>query len=196
MHKKHVKESARRVKIPNPERLANIALHYLSRYAASEASLRRVLENRLRRTAMRDPAFAQDHEKQKQLRAAIETIIERHRKSGALNDVAYAETRTRSLRRAGRSRRAIQRALGVKGVSGETIDAAIMQNDEDNGDPESAEMNAAIKLARRRRLGPYRAGATDAARHLKDMAAMARAGFSFQIIRKVLGGDAMEEDIF
>jgi SOS response regulatory protein OraA/RecX len=54
----------RTFKKPTPERLANAALYYLSRYAASEASLRRVLENRVRRAAMRDEAFAADREAQ------------------------------------------------------------------------------------------------------------------------------------
>lgn len=195
MYKKHVQKSSRRVKIPTPVHLANVALTYLSRYAASEASLRRVLDNRLRRAILQDPVFAHDHEKQDQLRTAIETIIEGHVKTGALNDTAYAEIKARGLRRAGRSRRAIHRALGVKGVDGAAIAHALMQTDSES-DPETAEVKAAIKLARRRRLGPYRSGTTDATRHMKDMAAMARAGFSLNTIRKVLGSEAVEEELF
>jgi regulatory protein len=181
-----MRKTARPVKIPSAQRLANIALHYLSRYAASEGSLRRVLQNRIRRAAMRDAVFCQDTDKQNQLRLDIETIIEKHRKTGALNDVAYAEVKTNSLRRSGKSRRAIEQKLQLKGISKPIIANALQGEDEDQ---EVLEMKAAITLAKKRRLGNFRVGTTDPDRHKKDIAVMARAGFSLNVIRKVLGGD-------
>jgi regulatory protein len=182
----------RKPKPLTPDRMANIAVYYLQRFAASEESLRRVLQNRMRRAALRDPVFAADFDKQKKLHLVIETIIEKHVKSGALNDKAYAEVKTLSLRRAGRSRRAIQQKLGQKGVKRDLITRALDEYDGDN-DPEEIELKAAQSLARRRRFGPYRKTETDEDRHRKDVASMARAGFSFAIIKKVLGGEVEEE---
>ena len=47
---------------------------------------------------------------------------------------------------------------------------------------------AAHALARRRKLGPYRPGERSAYRE-KDLAALARAGFSFGIAREVIDGE-------
>jgi len=197
-----------RVKIPTPERLSNVALHYLGRFAASEQSLRKVLQNRIRKAAMADPGFAADSERQTQLRAAIETIIEKHRRTGALNDKAYAEMKVRGLRRAGKSARAISQKLAAKGVGREVAAASLGGGEESEGDPEADELKAARIFARRKKLGPFRAAsattsavsaASDMQRKAaaqKDMAAMARNGFSYDVIRKILGGDATDEEDF
>lgn len=192
MHKDRMRKQPRPVKIPSASRLANIALYYLSRYAASEDSLRKVLQNRIRKAAMRDKDFAQEYDKHKQLYLDIETIIEKHRKSGVLNDTAYAEGKVLSLRRSGKSSRAIQQKLQLKGIGKQIIAEAL----ETDGDPEEIELKAALMLAKKKRLGPYRAGETDAARHKKDIAAMARAGFSLTHIRKILGGEVPDEEGF
>jgi len=192
MHKDRIRKTQRPIKIPSAQRLANIALYYLSRFAASEDSLRKVLQNRIRKAAMRDEAFAADHAKHAQLRIDIETIIDKHRKTGALNDAAYAEIKTRGLRRAGKSRRIIEQKLQLKGIGRDLIAKALTPEDSDT-DPEIAELKAAHILARRKKLGPYRAEPADADRRKKDVAAMARAGFSLNLIRKVLGGEVEEE---
>lgn len=180
------------LKIPTPQSLANIALHYLGRYAASEASLRRVLNNRLLRVTMQNPQFASDVERQRVLRSAIETIVETHKRTGVLNDAVFAETKVNSLRRQGRSRRAIEQKLKMKGIVGETIITALRQND-DGAESQDVELKAAISLARRRKLGPFRQTPADADRGRKDFAALARAGFSSDIARRALKSEAPEE---
>jgi len=179
-------------KIPTPHSLGNIALHYLGRYSASEASLRRVLQNRLRKAAMRIPEFAADHERINMLRCAIETIVEAHKKTGALDDAAFAETKINSLRRQGRSRRMIAQKLAAKGVGKEIVAMAFAQND-DGIEPQEVELKAALALARRRKLGPFRKISADEDRRRKDFATLARAGFSSDIARLVLQSEAPEE---
>lgn len=178
----------RRVKVPTPDYLANVALYYLSRFAASEADLRRVLDNRLRRAAMVYPDFAEDKTLQQTLRAAIDSIVEQHKKSGILNDAAFAQMKANALRRAGRSARRITQQLQQRGVEAELVEAALCAADE--GNSEESELNAAVALARRRGLGAFRktggakAAGTDQRR--KDFATLARAGFSYDTARKVL----------
>lgn len=175
----------KKFKIPTPQSLANIALHYLARYAASEAGLRRVLENRIRRAAMSHPDFAADHTRQAALRQEIENIIAKHRATGAVNDAAFAEMKVNSLRRSGRSRTMITQKLKQKGLSDTVIDQALQP--EDDQDAHSVELQAALRLAKRRRLGPFRAAPADADQQRKNIAALARAGFTFDIIKQVLG---------
>lgn len=166
-------------KKPTPERLANIALYYLSRFAASEASLRRVLENRIRRVAMRDPDFAADTQKQNELRQAINTIVDGHKKTGALNDEAYAAMKVSSLRRAGRSTRRITQHLQQKGLAPPLIAEAVAPQEDE-------ELQAAQRFAKRKKLGPFRQEPADKEQARKDFAILARAGFSYDTARLVL----------
>ena len=186
-----MRSQPRRSKIPTVQNLENVALFYLSRFASSESSLRRVLENRMRRAAMRNPAFAADDALQNKLRAAIDGIVEKHKKTGALNDNAYAEMKITSLRRAGRSARAIRQKLGQKGIAKSLIENNLERETESDGD---SELLAARELARRRRLGPFRKGEGDALLWRKELAVMARAGFSLDVARRILGKSADDAD--
>jgi regulatory protein len=190
-----MKKRLDRVPVPTPESLGYAALSYLGRYAASEGALRRALQNRLRRAALIHPAFARDAALQKILRDVIETIIGKYKKSGVLNDAAYAATKASNLRREGRSRRYIQQALGQKGVRSALTEDALKAVDEDNAGPVEAEIKAARVFARRRKLGIFRLGKADKTRRRKDLAALARAGFSFDTARKALAAALDDEDI-
>ncbi|MCL2470005.1 MAG: RecX family transcriptional regulator [Alphaproteobacteria bacterium] len=162
------------------ERLEQAALFYLSRYAASEASLRRVLTQKIKRAALADEAFAADRAAQDSLVAHIETILEKHRRLGVLNDQAYASMKTSNLRRAGGSARRIAQKLTQKGIAPDVIAKALAQEDSAFEDSAQAELEAARAFARKKCLK---------AMEKKDIASMARAGFSFDVIRQVLGED-------
>ena len=56
-------------------------------------------------------------------------------------------------------------------------------------------MAAAFKLARKRRLGPFREPDSDARaeRREKDLATLARAGFSFDVAQQVIDAPSVEE---
>jgi regulatory protein len=94
-----------------PERLEAAAFRYLERFATSSANLRRVLARRVRRSAALHGTDAAEGA------AWIEALIQRFLDSGLLDDQAYAEARTASLHRRGRSARAIGAKLAEKGVS-------------------------------------------------------------------------------
>jgi regulatory protein len=166
--------------------LENAALHYLERFASSSANLRRVLMRKVARSARAhgtDPAEGA---------GLVDAIIARYLQSGLLDDAAYAAQKAASLRRRGTSRFGIRGKLAVKGVGAELIDAALVRLDDEQG---SGDLFAACALARRRRLGPYRPKAEQAPHRRKDLAALARAGFSLDVARRVLAaadGDALE----
>lgn len=175
--------SKRVYKLPTEDRLQRAALHYLERYASSEANLRLVLCRKIVRACAaleRDPAEFDD---------MLEVVVQRCVSSNLVNDTSYAESKTASLRRKGHSRRKIAANLMAKGVNQETIDTALTTNDVDDSD-------AARTYARRRRLGPFRADRADREkdpkRRDKDIAALCRAGFSFAIALRVI--DADDED--
>jgi regulatory protein len=169
---------------PDAATLHDAALHYLARYAATEAGLRRVLERRVdrwSRLAMAEGGEA-DHVagQADDARRAIRGVVAGLAAAGAVNDAAFAESRARTLIRAGRSRRSVAAHLAAKGVD---ADAARSILAADTG----SELASALTLARRRRIGPFRAGAPpDQAGLRRELAILARAGFPQSVARQAL----------
>lgn len=160
------------------QRLENMALYYLGRYASSSANLKRVLMRKVERAAA---AHGSDPAEGAKL---IEDLVARYARSGLIDDRAYAAQKAASLQRRGASRFGIKGKLRQKGLPGELIDAALRGLEEQGGP--ASELAAACALARRRRLGPYREKGKRAAMRDKDLAALSRAGFGFEVARRVL----------
>lgn len=164
--------------------LRNIALYYLQRYASSRENLKRVLMRRVYRSA-------QVHDiDMEEAGGWVEKLADQLTKSGVVDDQVYAEGRTRALFRRGVSPRGIARRLQEKGVTEDIIDRVIRQLHEQADDPK---LLAAIRLAKRRRLGPFRDSATRGPRFDKDLAALARAGFDYQTAHRVLSAASVDE---
>lgn len=175
-------KNARKPPNLSPASVERAALYYLERYASSAENLRRVLMRRVARAARfgetdRDQAVA-----------AITAVIDKLTARGLLSDQAYAEGRARSLSRRGISRARIVQTLAVKGVGRADADSALAALDED-GDSDLA---AALRFARRKRLGPFRLGTDRAERRLRDLAAMGRAGYSGAVARRVVDAASVE----
>jgi regulatory protein len=172
--------------VPDNADLRDAALAYLARYAATESALRRVLERRVERWA-RAAADVVDADvianRVSAAREALREVVSRLVAAGAVNDAAYAEARARSLVRAGRSRRAVTAHLLAKGVDPDMAHTVLPADDE-------SEVAAALVLARRRRIGPFRLGDTpDAAGRRRELAVLARAGFPQPVARAALAMD-------
>lgn len=167
-----------------PKYLENAALFYLQRFATSAENLRRVLMRKVERSARfhgTDPAEGAQW---------VEALIARFVSSQLLDDALYAESRAQSLRRRGASGRTIQLSLRQKGVEGEIIDTALAAADESEEKPELA---AAARLARKRRLGPYRPSEARRESRERDLAALARAGFSYDVALAVIDAEGQED---
>lgn len=154
-------------------------MHYLERYSASEVQLRRVLQRKVERSCRHhglDPAG---------FREMVEAAVAACVASGLVDDRRFAEARAASLRRKGRSARAVSAGLAAKGVARELVAATVQVTEEE-------EHAAARIAARRKRLGPWSSGDRAALRQ-KHIAALARAGFSLAIARAVIDGAGDEE---
>jgi len=159
--------------------LEKSALFYLERYAAASGQLRRVLLRRVKRAEM----LGADATEAEAARRHIEALIARFLASGLLDDRRFAEAKAQSLQRRGTSRRRIRERLAAKGVDRGFVDDALGTIGPEG---ETDELAAAGVLARRRRLGPYRPAGTRKEFRQKDLATLARAGFSLDVARKVL----------
>lgn len=164
--------------------LRDHAAWYLERWWPSADRLRRVLCRKADRHA-RGP------DERKQGHAMAAAIVRERVESGALDDRRFAAAWVEELHRKGASRRKIHAKLREKGVSGDIVKAALEALEaEVEGDPE---LLRGIAYARRRRLGPLRAPDKRGERRQKDLAAMARAGFSFDIAKKVVDADDLDQ---
>ncbi|MBM3538398.1 MAG: RecX family transcriptional regulator [Alphaproteobacteria bacterium] len=163
--------------------LEQAAFAYLERYASSAENLRRVLMRRIER-AVRGEALGREEGRKR-----VDAVIARLEANRLLDDAQYAEARARSLSRQGRSTAGIARRLQAKGVDAGTVEAALGAAVADG----HSDLRAAIGLARKRRLGPFRATAERQERRERDMAVLGRAGFSFDIARKVIDARSADE---
>ena len=154
--------------------LERAALFHLQRYATTTAMLRRVLLRRAARSARAhgtDPAAG---------RAMVEALLERFARAGLLDDARFARARAESLLARGTSPRAIAFKLKARGVSPGEVRSALAALSDCREDPE---LEAAMALARRRRLGPFGQGVA----REREVAALLRAGFSWSVAKRVLG---------
>ena len=157
--------------------LRNAALAHLNRYPTSAGHLRRLLLARVARSARlhdTDPEAGS---------AVVEALITEFSASGWLDDRAYAAGRAETLFRRGASARAIEAELAGKQIAPDLIRQALARLGEVAADPE---LCAALRFARKRRLGPYRPADDCAARRGRDLAALARKGFDLELSRRII----------
>ena len=160
--------------------LQNAATFYLERYPSTAEGLRRVLERRVARARMADAPIVENVER------VIAEMVAKFVAAGVIDDKAFAQTKARALHRRGTSNRLTRQKLKLAGIDGDTLDQAMAGLDQElDTDPRQREWKAATALARRRRLGPYRAKDRKDHRN-RDLAAMARAGFDYDLAKKVI----------
>jgi len=157
--------------------LENAALWYLTRFGTSAANLERVLARRVERSDRHHGTGREEG------MAIIARLIARYRRSGLLDDRAYAIARAKTLNWRGKPVKAIAFALRAKGVMSEDIDEALLALKDQGADPD---MGAAARYARRRRLGPFRAAPEREEHRERDLQALARAGFGYSVARRII----------
>ena len=167
-------ESELREKSRAHKRLINKALHYLGSYQASRAKLRVILK--------RFAARKIDSDDEEAIAKAIEDVILLMVDYGYVNDEILAASKTRQAVLSGQSRRQLTAKLKQMGVDDEITEKALKARQTDWHDPEWA---AILIAAHKKRVGPFGA-AVDFEGRQKQMAKLARAGFSLDLIRKCL----------
>ncbi len=191
----------RKQKKVSAEYLERAAFYYLGRFASSRRNLERVLERKTRR---RHADFAPPSQEEA---GWIITVANKCETLGLVDDHSYAVQKARAMHRAGRSKRRIRGELNAKGVGEDDIGAALAALQEALCEPDEApddgldvDRSAAITFARRRKFGPYRRAGMGAdrldeeTRTRRELAAFARAGFSYELAHKILAARE-EEDL-
>ena len=165
------------------KRLTNKAMHYLGRYASTTARLRQVLQKFAGRKLESVPP--------KVTAQAIEAVIADCQKFGYVDDNAFIQMRIRAGRKAGQSERQILNKLQQAGIDRDSASDSLKAHRAESSD---AEHLAGLIHIRKKRLGPYTKHADDAQTlYQKQMAKLARAGFSLDIIKSILSLNSIEE---
>ena len=106
-----------------------------------------------------------------------------------LNDELYSDSKARMFLRRGYSLNKINQSLRNKGIESKYIKKSLDKIKEDEIEPDFV---SALKLCKRRRIGPLRPEANRELFYKKDMGILARGGFSFELSKRILDLDSSE----
>ena len=149
------------------KQLEELALRYVSRFATSRAKLTSYLARKVRERGWegeREPD--------------VEALAWRFCELGYVDDAAYALMKSQSLSSRGYGRRRLDQKLRADGISEDDSASAFEHAD-------AQAVDAALRYARRRRIGPFATAESDPGQREKAIAAMVRAGHSFTLARTI-----------
>ena len=154
----------------NKEKLLKYAIYYLSKYSSSKKNLEYILKKKIRRIS--------DEKKIRfQLYKEIKIIIDKLEQLKLINDTIYAESKINALINQVKSKNYIKQYLIRKGISSKLVDEQISLFYEKN---QNLEKENALKFAKKRNL------LNDNTDYEKKLSKMARAGFSYEIVKEIL----------
>lgn len=162
--------------------LDRLALRYVERFATTRGRLADYLRRKLRERGWADEGEASP--------ADPEAVAERMVALGYVDDRAYGEGKAAAMAR---------RGLGARRVT-QTLRAARLDTDDLEAiapDVAARALDAALALARRRRIGPYAEEPADRPLRERQLAAMMRAGHDMALSRRIVAaspGERIELD--
>ncbi len=173
----------------SPDYLRNSGLFYLQRYTASTHHFRWVMRRKINRSIAVHTSLDKE-----ECFNWLEEVINEFQEYGYLNDEAYLKAMLQSLRSSkGLSTRMILIKLQQKGFKESEIKEALALLPSESADNKESEWEAALTFAKRKKLGPYHP--TPARKTPEQqLAAMARAGFPYEIGKKLVF-DAIDIEI-
>ena len=162
--------------------LRDLAYSYLEKYSPSKQQLKvHLLKKYLTKI--------KGTKSKKEVTVIIDEIILGLEKNKILDDELYSDSKARMFLRRGYSLNKINQSLRNKGVENQYIKQSIDKIKEDNIEPDFV---SALKLCKRRRIGPLRPDTNRELFYKKDMGILARGGFSFDLSKRVLDLEADE----
>ena len=162
--------------------LRDIAYSYLEKYNPSKQQLKVYL---LKKYLTK----IKGSKTKKEITSIIDEIILHLEKKKFLNDEMYSDSKARMFLRRGYSLNKINQSLRSKGIDDKYVKQSIDKIKENEIEPDFV---SALKLCKRRRIGPIRPESNRELFYKKDMGILARGGFSFDLSKRVLDLDAEE----
>ena len=158
------------------EDIKNFAYAYLEKYSSTKQQLRTYLFKKFIKN--RQTFFSK-----KELFNLIDEVVLTLVDKKLLNDKFYSDTKSRAFLRRGYSLNKIRYSLIKKGIDDKYIKASISKIKENETDPD---FFSAIKICKKRRIGPCRDENNRPLFYKKDISILARSGFSYEISKRIL----------
>ena len=158
------------------DEVRNFAYSYLEKYSPSKQQLKTYLFKRIVKKKQRISS-------KKEIFDLIDLVIATLEDQNLLSDKYYSDAKSKAFLRRGYSLNKIRYNLIKKGIDEKHVKASISKIKEGESDPD---FFSAIKICKRRRIGPSREEGNRALFFKKDIAILARSGFSYELSKKIL----------
>lgn len=179
-----MERSQRPRRVPPPldqQRLQELALRYVGKYATTQAKLAAYLNRKIRERGWSGERPSD-----------VPALAARFAELGYVDDASYALGQSRSLTARGYGKRRLTEKLRLAGVGDDDGAEARRHADEEA-------VRSAVRLARRRRMGPFADAEPDRPQRERWIAAMIRGGHGFGLARVIAsmppGADVDEDQL-
>tara|TARA_B100000287_G_scaffold127743_1_gene119795 strand:- start:3161 stop:3724 length:564 start_codon:yes stop_codon:yes gene_type:complete len=161
------------------EEMRNFAFAYLEKYSPSKQQLKTYLLKKYLKLSISSV-------KKKDLNDLINLVTEDLEKTKFINDKFYSDSKAKHLIQKGSSINKIRNYLISKGIREKYIKETIDKIIDDNKDQD---FFSAIKICKKKRIGPARDEDNRSLFYKKDISILARSGFNFETSKKVMDID-------
>ena len=158
------------------DEMRNFALAYVEKYAPSKQQLKTYLLKKYLKISV-------SNVKKKDVMSLIDIVLSDLEKSKFINDKFYSESKAKSMIQRGNSINKIRNYLINKGINNEFIKDTVNKITDENSEQD---FFSAIKLCKKKRIGPARIEDNRSLFYKKDISLLARNGFDFETSKKVM----------
>ena len=158
------------------EDIRNLAYSYLEKYSPSKQQLKTYLFKKLIKINQRKSS-------KKEIFDLIDSVILTLVDQKLLSDKYYSDAKSKVFLKRGYSLNKIRYNLIKKGINEKYIKDSISKIKENESNPD---FFSAIRICKKRRIGPCREESNRSLFYKKDISILARSGFSYEISKKIL----------
>ena len=158
------------------DEMRNFAFTYVEKYAPSKQQLKTYLLKKYLR-------FSVSNIKKREVIDLIDIVLSDLEKNRFINDKFYSDSKAKSMIQRGSSINKIRNYLIGKGINDQFIKDTVNKIQDENSDQD---FFSAIKICKKKRIGPARIEDNRALFYKKDISLLARNGFDFETSKKVM----------
>tara|TARA_B100001027_G_scaffold51548_1_gene34293 strand:+ start:157 stop:720 length:564 start_codon:yes stop_codon:yes gene_type:complete len=158
------------------EEMRNFAFAYIEKFAPSKQQLKTYLLKKYLKISVPDV-------KKRDVTNLIDIVISDLEKNKFINDKFYSDSKAKSMIQRGNSINKIRRYLIGKGIKDQFIKDTVERIKDENFDQD---FFSAIKICKKKRIGPARIEDNRSLFYKKDISLLARNGFDFETSKKVM----------
>ena len=158
------------------DEMRSFAFAYVEKYAPSKQQLKTYLLKKYMK-------FSASDVRKNDVNRLIDLVLSDLEKNKFINDKFYSESKAKSMVQRGNSINKIRNYLIGKGIQDNFIKETVEKIKDDNSDQD---FFSAIKVCKKKRIGPARTEDNRSLFYKKDISLLARNGFDFETSKKVM----------